>query len=195
MTIRKSTSTVMTIRKAQNNTVNTSTLKRFTHSHLLYDYTQTPAHSHSPPHKHTRARTHTRAHTHTHTHTHTHCDTYHTNTHTHTHTHTHTKTHTTHTQQMKKRRQQQALLLVPCFASPPPPTPPPTHDYGNNFRDSGEGIVEEVRFEAGFKRCERCRKSGLYQDRVPHTRRLILERPCTGTFQVNTRDTEQFVRR
>ena len=52
MTIRKSTSTVMTIRKAQNNTVNTyiNTKKHFTHSHLLYDYAQTPAHSHPPPH-------------------------------------------------------------------------------------------------------------------------------------------------
>ena len=76
----------MTLRKAQNNTVNTyiNTKKHFTHSHLLYDYTQTPAHS--PPHKHIHAHTHSHTHTHTHTHTHPHCDTYHTNTqHTHTH--------------------------------------------------------------------------------------------------------------
>ena len=60
MTIRKSTSTVLTIRKAQNNTVNTyiHTKAFHTHSHLLYDYTRTPAHSHSPPHKHTRVRAH-----------------------------------------------------------------------------------------------------------------------------------------
>ena len=30
----------------------------------------------------------------------------------------------------------------------------------------------------------------MYRDRVPHTRRLILERPCTGAFQVNTWDTD-----
>ena len=30
---------------------------------------------------------------------------------------------------------------------------------------------------------------GFVSDRVPHTRRLILERPCTGAFPVNTRDT------
>ena len=153
----------------------------------------------------TRARAHTltHAHTHTRTHTHTHARTHaRTRTHTHIvrhHTHTHTNTHA---QQMKQWRQQQALLLVPCFAAPlhpppptPPTTPPPTHAYGDNFRNSGEGITEEVRFEAGFKRCERWRQSCLYRDRVPHTRRLILERPCTGAFQVNTWDTEQFVRR
>ena len=100
---------------------------------------------------------------------------------------------------MKKWRQQQAFLLVPCFAAPPPtPTPPPSLHQPIprvTISDSGEGIAEEVRFEAGFKRCERCRKSGLYRDRVPHTRRLILERPCTSAFQVNTWDTEQFARR
>ena len=35
----------------------------------------------------------------------------------------------------------------------------------------------------------------LYQNRVPHTRHVISERPCTGAFQVNTWDREQFVRR
>ena len=68
---QKSTSTVMTIRKAQNNTVNTyiNTKKHFTHSHLLYDYTQTPAHmvTHRHLHTHTHLFSSTRARTHTHT--------------------------------------------------------------------------------------------------------------------------------
>ena len=107
-----STSTVMTIRKAQNNTVNTYiNTKASTLGHLLYDYTQIPTHSHL-----THARTHAHTHTHTHTHARTHTSTLwhilhtqHTHTHhthiyarthpptharTHAHTHTHTHTHT-----------------------------------------------------------------------------------------------------
>ena len=79
------------------------------------------------------------------------------------------------------------LISAPGYPHPHAPA-----DY---FRDSGEDSAEEVRFEGGFKRCERWRVPGLYRDRIPHTRRLILERPCTGAFQVNTWDTEQSVRR
>ena len=131
---QKSASTVLTIRKAQNNTVNTcintESKKHFTHSHLLYDYTQTPAHSHSPPHKHEHACTHTHAHIHTHTHT---------------HTHTVRQTHT------PSRWKSGGRNRLSCWSHALQPPPPPAHAYGDNFIVSGEGMAEEVHFEAGFK--------------------------------------------
>ena len=119
MTIRKAQVLSWQSEKHKSNTVNTyiNTKKNFTHIHLLYKCTQTPAQSLTPSQAHERARTHSLTHTHTHTHKHTH-----TRTRTHTYTHTHSKTHhtpthtNTHAQQIKKWRQQQALLLVPCFA-------------------------------------------------------------------------------
>ena len=45
--------------------------------------------------------------------------------------------------------------------------------------------MEEVHFKAVFKRC---RKTDLYQNRVLQTRRPILNRPCTSTFEVNMWD-------
>ena len=103
----------MTIRKAQNNTVNTYINTKAFHTQPSTIWLRTDTCTL------TLTSSQARAHN---THTHTHSDTYHTNTNTHTQRHT---THT-HTQQMKKRRQQQALLLVPCFASPPPKQPMPT---------------------------------------------------------------------
>ena len=141
-----------------------STLKHFTLSHTQYDYTQTPTHSHlhPPSHTHTHARDHTTHNIHTRTTT---------TLPTHTHAppdpppppHTHT-----HTEQLKKRQQQQVLLLVLCFTVP------------LHTRTSlplvliPESRLKAARFEAEFNRCERCRKTDLYRNRVPHTRRLIL---------------------
>ena len=115
-----------------------------------------------------------------------------------THRHLHTYTHThpyppplhTHTHTELKKRQQQALLVVACF---PAPHPLPMV------------LISESEVKAARMRCilrlglkddrERCRESSLYRNGVPHTKRLVLKRPCTGGFQVNTWDRERFVRR
>ena len=135
--------------------------------------------------------------THRHLHTHIHLHTHH-----HTHTHTHQSLSHTHTPPNF------ILFLNACgHINPPPPhthtkhtptrpppptdvaagsTPPPNHTPSPShpsvyFRVSGEGSTEEAHFESGFKRCNRCRETDLYWNRVPHTRHPILERPFTGT--------------
>ena len=51
---------------------------------------------------------------------------------------------------------------------------------------SGEGSAEEVRSEAGFKRCDKCRETDLYRNRVPHTQGKGL---APALFKI-TRETE-----
>ena len=139
-------------------------------------------------HRHLHTHTHTRAHVHVHTHTmiHTTC------THTHIYiTHTHTHTHTHRADEKVAAAVGSPVSLMLC--SPPPPPP---HGRGVHFRVSVEGSLDEVCFQAGFKRH---RESGLCQNRVPHTGthtgHPILKRRCISTFQVNMWDRELFVRR
>ena len=73
------------------------------------------------------------------------------------------------------------LISAPGYPHPHAPA-----DY---FRDSGEDSAEEVRFEAGFKRCERWRVPGLYRDRIPQKRCLILEDLAPALFKL-TRGTQ-----
>ena len=102
----------------------------------------------------------------------------------HIHTHPPPPSITTHRAAEKVAAAAAGSPVRPMLCSPPPPI---------NFSISGEGSTEQVHliFKVGFYRWwEDVEKNG-----VPHTRHLILKRPCIGTFQVNTWDREQFVRR
>ena len=146
--------------------MHTSTLKYFT---LATYYMIIHRHLHTP--------THTSC---GHAHTHSHCDIPHMhNTHTRVHSIAHTRT----------ADEKMAAAARSPF-SPMLCSPSTHHASGDNFRDVGEDGVEGT-FEVGLKRYnERCWELGLYQNRIPHTRCLILETPCPGTFQVNTWDRE-----
>ena len=117
---------------------------------------------------------------------------------THAHMHTSSLWHTTHAQHTHVHSiahthtaDEKVAAAAGSPVSPMLCSPPTHHASGDNFRDLGEGSVKEVCFEVGLKRYnERCWELGLYQNRIPHTRCLILETPCTSTFQVNKWDRE-----
>ena len=90
--------------KHKNNTPNTyiNTKKHFTHIHLLYEYTQTPAHSLTPSQAQERARTSTLWHI----------------------PHTHTQKYTRPADE--KVAAAAGFPVSPMLCTPPPPPPPPT---------------------------------------------------------------------
>ena len=102
--------------KHKSNTVNTyiNTKNNFTHIHLLYKCTQTPAHSLTPSQAHKRVRTHSPMHTRTHAHSKT-------------HTHTHTHKHTRPADETVAATAGSPVSPMLCSAPPPPPPPPPLH--------------------------------------------------------------------